>query len=216
MSSSISAFSSLETFSPSACRATVMISFSSSRQALIRALRFLSSNGFVIFLYLIVLEIGASSTEWISGVVLDTCLVPIGEKYVFIFSLRFMVTCVYITLLLSQSRIWVTFHSVRSLGLLLLRLVSQNHSVFVSLTATSPFPIFYSSCITALLRLSLESINCFVSDLSRNAPSCIYKPLRHRSVTLNCSVSVLYLCTAPSRTSRLFPASLVYSWTVTA
>ena len=51
VSSRMSAFSSLETFSPSAWRATVMMSFNSSRHLLILARLFLSRSGFVIFLY---------------------------------------------------------------------------------------------------------------------------------------------------------------------
>lgn len=57
----MSAFSSLETFSPSACRAVTMRSLSSSRQRLMRALLFLSSMGFMTFLYWYVRETGSSS-----------------------------------------------------------------------------------------------------------------------------------------------------------
>ena len=62
VSSRMSAFSSFDTFSPSACRHPVMMSLSSSRQALILALLFRSRRGLVIFLYCIVLDIGASSS----------------------------------------------------------------------------------------------------------------------------------------------------------
>lgn len=51
VNSRISAFSSLETFSPSLCRAVTIISFNSSRHRLMRALLFLSSIGFITFLY---------------------------------------------------------------------------------------------------------------------------------------------------------------------
>ena len=49
VSSRMSAFSSLDTFSPCACKAAVMMSLSSSRHLLIRARRFLSSKGFIIW-----------------------------------------------------------------------------------------------------------------------------------------------------------------------
>ena len=61
VNSSTSAFSSLEMLSPSVCRANTMRSLSSSRQALIRALLFLSRRGFITFLYWSVLDIGSSS-----------------------------------------------------------------------------------------------------------------------------------------------------------
>ena len=51
VSSSTSAFSSFEMLSPSVCRANTISSFNSSRQELIRALRFLSIKGFITFLY---------------------------------------------------------------------------------------------------------------------------------------------------------------------
>ena len=51
VSSNTSAFSSLEMLSPSVCRANTIRSFSSSRQPLIRARLFLSSSGFITFLY---------------------------------------------------------------------------------------------------------------------------------------------------------------------
>lgn len=57
VSSRISAFSNLDTFSPCACKAAVMMSLSSSRHLLIRARRFLSSRGFIIFLYCVDLDI---------------------------------------------------------------------------------------------------------------------------------------------------------------
>lgn len=57
VSSRMSAFSSLDTFSPCACKAAVMMSLSSSRHLLIRARRFLSSKGFIIFLYCVDLDI---------------------------------------------------------------------------------------------------------------------------------------------------------------
>uniref|UniRef100_A0A8W7P5E5 Uncharacterized protein n=1 Tax=Anopheles coluzzii TaxID=1518534 RepID=A0A8W7P5E5_ANOCL len=51
VSSRMSAFSSLATFSPSDCSADTISSFSSSRQRLMRARRFRSSIGFITFRY---------------------------------------------------------------------------------------------------------------------------------------------------------------------
>jgi len=65
----MSAFSSLETFSPSACSATVMMSFSSSKHLLILARLFLSSKGFVIFLYWCVRDKGTSESPELGDVV---------------------------------------------------------------------------------------------------------------------------------------------------
>ena len=71
MSSRTSAFSSLVIDSPSACKVLTMMSLRSSRHLLIRALRFLSSKGFMTFRYWWVLDMGAASSlfmlEFISG-----------------------------------------------------------------------------------------------------------------------------------------------------
>lgn len=69
VNSRMSAFSSLDTFSPSACSATVMMSFSSSRHLLILARRFLSRSGFVIFLYWCVRDRGTSESPELGEVV---------------------------------------------------------------------------------------------------------------------------------------------------
>ena len=54
--------------SPSACRALTMMSLRLSKHLLIRARLFLSSRGFITFLYWCVLDMGASSVfELISG-----------------------------------------------------------------------------------------------------------------------------------------------------
>ena len=74
VNSRISAFSNLLTFSPSVWRHPVIISLSSSKQALILALLFLSNNGFVTFLYCIVFDIGGSvSSPWWWGLIIMKC-----------------------------------------------------------------------------------------------------------------------------------------------
>ena len=61
VNSKTSAFSNLVMDSPSDCRAKTIKSFSSSRLWLMRARRFLSSKGFITFLYWWVRDMGASS-----------------------------------------------------------------------------------------------------------------------------------------------------------
>merc|ERR1711953_964546 len=71
VSSSTSAFSSLLMLSPSVCRANTIRSFSSSRQALILALLFLSMSGLTTFLYWSVRDIGSSiGSDLITGAML--------------------------------------------------------------------------------------------------------------------------------------------------